>query len=72
MFDLANNRLSYSEILQPDAGYTLDFAVGLTYSLDLEALIGVPVLLSRTTVRLMIMTFSRWVFKNIAEKILHC
>lgn len=43
MFDLANDRLSYSELLRPDAGYTLDFAVGMTYSLDLEALLGVPV-----------------------------
>ena len=40
MFDAANNRLSYSEMLQPDIGYELDFAVGLTYSLDLEALLG--------------------------------
>ena len=43
MFDLANDRLSYSELLRPNAGYTLDFAVGMTYSLDLEALLGVPV-----------------------------
>ena len=43
MFDLANNRLSYSELLQPKVGYSLDFAVGMTYSLDLEALLGVPV-----------------------------
>jgi hypothetical protein len=43
MFDLANDRLSYSELLRPDAGYALDFAVGMTYSLDLEALLGVPV-----------------------------
>ncbi len=43
MFDLANDRLSYSELLRPDAGYTLDFAAGTTYSLDLEALLGVPV-----------------------------
>ena len=43
MFDLANDRLSYSELLRPDAGYTLDFALGMTYSLDLEALLGVPV-----------------------------
>lgn len=43
MFDLANDRLNYSELLRPDAGYTLDFAVGMTYSLDLEALLGVPV-----------------------------
>lgn len=43
MFDTAHNRLSYSELLEPDPGYQLDFAVGLTYSLDLEALLGVPV-----------------------------
>jgi HKD family nuclease len=43
MFDTANNRLSYSELLQPDIGYKLDFAIGLTYSLDLEALLGIPV-----------------------------
>ena len=43
MFDVANDRLSYSELLRPDVGYTLDFAVGTTYSLDLEALLGVPV-----------------------------
>ena len=43
MFDVANDRLSYSELLRPDVGYTLDFAVGMTYSLDLEALLGVPV-----------------------------
>ena len=43
MFDAAHNRLSYSELLMPEQGYTLDFAVGLTYSLDLEALLGIPV-----------------------------
>jgi len=43
MFDTAQNRLSYSELLQPEIGYSLDFAVGLTYSLDLEALLGIPV-----------------------------
>ena len=43
MFDVANDRLSYGELLRPDVGYTLDFAVGTTYSLDLEALLGVPV-----------------------------
>ena len=43
MFDLANDRLSYGTLLRPDSGYTLDFAVGMTYSLDLEALLGVPV-----------------------------
>ena len=43
MFDTSQNRLSYSELLQPDIGYNLEFAVGLTYSLDLEALLGVPI-----------------------------
>ena len=35
MFDVANDRLSYGELLRPDVGYALDFAVGTTYSLDL-------------------------------------
>lgn len=43
MFDAAHNRLSYSELLMPEPGYVLEFAVGLTYSLDLEALLGIPV-----------------------------
>ena len=41
MFDAAHNRLSYSELLMPEPGYVLEFAVGLTYSLDLEALLGI-------------------------------
>ena len=43
MFDLANDRLGYGELLRPEIGYTLDLAVGMTYSLDLQALLGVPV-----------------------------
>ena len=43
MFDTSQNRLNYGELLQPELGYNLDFAVGLTYSLDLEALLGVPI-----------------------------
>ena len=43
MFDTSQNRLNYSELLQPELGYNLDFAVGLTYSLGLEALLGVPI-----------------------------
>jgi HKD family nuclease len=43
MFDTIQNRLNYGELLQPDFGYNLEFAVGLTYSLDLEALLGVPI-----------------------------
>ena len=43
MFDVAKDRLSYGELLRPDVGYRLDFAVGMTYSLDLEALLGGPI-----------------------------
>lgn len=35
------NRVSYGSILLPPDGYTLNFAVGTTYSLDLEALTAV-------------------------------
>ena len=34
------NRLDYGQILAPNPGYSLDFAVGTTYSLDLDALVG--------------------------------
>ncbi|WP_444685427.1 phospholipase D family protein [Alkalicoccus luteus] len=40
------DRLNYSEMLKPPAGYEVSFAIGTTYSLDLEALIGVPLALS--------------------------
>ena len=43
MFDLEHDRYSYGNLLLPDPGFTLDAAVGTTYSLDLEALLGVPV-----------------------------
>lgn len=36
------NRLDYGNLLQPEEGYDVEFAVALTYSLDLEALLGVP------------------------------
>lgn len=42
MFNQENNRLNYGQLLLPEVGFNLDFAVGLTYSLDLEALLGVP------------------------------
>lgn len=45
-FDQQNNRVNYGEALTPPQGYELDFAVGLTYSLDLEAFLSVPVFLS--------------------------
>lgn len=37
------NRLDYGNLLQPEIGYEVEFAVSLTYSLDLEALLGVPI-----------------------------
>lgn len=37
-----DNRLNYSDLLTPPAGYEVEFALGTTYSLDLEALVGVP------------------------------
>lgn len=35
------SRVNYGNILLPPEGYTLNFAVGTTYSLDLEALTAV-------------------------------
>lgn len=40
MLNPNNDRLDYGQILAPPAGYALDFAVGTTYSLDLDALVG--------------------------------
>lgn len=42
------DRLNYGKLLAPPIGYEVDFAIGTTYSLDLEALIGVPVAFSIT------------------------
>lgn len=42
-FDQESNRLDYSRLLIPEHGFELDFAVGMTYSLDMEALLGIPV-----------------------------
>ena len=39
----SENRLDYGNLLQPEIGYDVEFAVALTYSLDLEALLGVPI-----------------------------
>lgn len=41
MFNPNDDRCEYGKMLTPPDGYTLDFAVGTTYSLDLDALIGV-------------------------------
>lgn len=40
MFNPNNDRLDYGQILAPPVGFELDFAVGTTYSLDLDALVG--------------------------------
>lgn len=40
MLNPNQNRLDYGAILSPPPGYSLDFAVGTTYSLDLDALVG--------------------------------
>ena len=40
-FDQKNNRVDYGELLIEDPDYELDQAVGMTYSLDMEALMGV-------------------------------
>lgn len=42
----AEDRLNYSNLLNPPVGYEVEFAIGTTYSLDLEALVGVPMALS--------------------------
>ena len=44
-FDQNNDRVDYGELLSADAYYELDQAVGLTYSLDMEALMGIPLCL---------------------------
>ncbi|MDQ7864875.1 hypothetical protein RCO48_38550 [Peribacillus frigoritolerans] len=46
MLKPAENRLNYSDLLMPPPGYDVEFAMGTTYSLDLEALVGVPLSLS--------------------------
>lgn len=40
MLNPNNDRLDYGQILAPPPGHSLDFAVGTTYSLDLDALVG--------------------------------
>lgn len=40
MLNPNNDRLDYGQILAPPENYRLDFAVGTTYSLDLDALVG--------------------------------
>ena len=45
MLNPSNDRLDYGQLLTPPVDYSLDFAVGTTYSLDLEALVEVCVAL---------------------------
>lgn len=40
MLNPNNDRLDYGQLLVPPDGYKLDFAVGTTYSLDLDAFVG--------------------------------
>ena len=40
MLNPNNDRLDYGQMLAPPANYKLDFAIGTTYSLDLDALVG--------------------------------
>ena len=45
MLDPKKNRIDYGEQLNPPEGYNLIKAIGTTYSLDLEALMMIPVAL---------------------------
>lgn len=45
MLDMHKDRLSYGQLLECPPGYRLSFALGTTYSLDLEALMAVYVAL---------------------------
>lgn len=40
MLNPNNDRLDYGQLIAPPADYKLDFAIGTTYSLDLDALVG--------------------------------
>lgn len=44
-FDQNQNRVDYGELLSEDTSFELDQAVGMTYSLDMEALMGIPLCL---------------------------
>ena len=45
MLDLKKNRLNYSQLLAPPEGFDLERAVGTSYSLDLYALLALPIAL---------------------------
>lgn len=43
MLDIQNSRLNYGKLLAPPIGFDLIKAVGTTYSLDLQALLAIPI-----------------------------
>ena len=43
MLNPKRNRLDYGSILSPPSNYQLDFAIGATYSLDLDSLVGASI-----------------------------
>ena len=43
MLNPKKNRLDYGSILSPPSNYQLDFAIGATYSLNLDALVGASI-----------------------------
>ena len=43
MLNPKKNRLDYGSILSPPSNYQLDFSIGATYSLDLDALVGASI-----------------------------
>lgn len=45
MLNPQNDRLDYGQLLAPPPEYSLDFAIGTTYSLDLDALVGISLAL---------------------------
>ena len=49
MLNPKNNRLDYGSILSPPNNYELDFAIGTTYTLDLDALVGASISLGLST-----------------------
>ena len=46
LFHYEENRLDYGSLLKPKKNYAVEFAVAFTYSLDLEALMGIPLSLA--------------------------
>ena len=45
MLNPNDDRLDYGRLLAPPEEYQLDFAIGTTYSLDLDALVGASIAL---------------------------